>query len=395
MGRKKGIGHWSMFGESKEKKRAKKEKKAEAERKQREWEDKHTKKLREKDDEKIRKVRKQREKEEKAKTSFERNQPKYEAWSDKDKKTQILMERYNLHGYNKPAEGAQKPVQQSPNLGRNSPNFNRPPSASASIASKLPPSRRQTSITYTPSYNSSLYDDDDEGFPLSRCQSVPLPKMNETVPKPTTFSTTTVQINYKNSVCYWPVPLVTEQNMRDRFSIKHPVLRLANAPKNIGTKLLPLADGRYSVQGGQIYVAYNNKDRTEKKQVKATIGKGKSYQEQIIDFLTLERFARGQVLEGGVGGAIVKEEVLQFSKDKRFVYKELKGYKDVESSKRAVVCLKGKWKLKIKGNFARVVLIYDKEKKDKNQKDRAQDVIQERKAQYAKWAIPGDGSIQC
>jgi hypothetical protein len=40
-----------------------------------------------------------------------------------------------------------------------------------------------------------------------------------------------VQIIFENNTCYWPSQLVTVENLQARFDIKHPVLRMANAPK--------------------------------------------------------------------------------------------------------------------------------------------------------------------
>ena len=40
-----------------------------------------------------------------------------------------------------------------------------------------------------------------------------------------------VTLIHKNNVCYWPVQLVTEENLIERFLMKKPALRLANIPK--------------------------------------------------------------------------------------------------------------------------------------------------------------------
>ena len=90
-----------MFAAHNERKLAKKQKKAEKQAKFEKWEEGWKEKQRKGDEKKVKKVKKQKAKEEAAKTSFEKNLPKYEIWSGDDRKGKMLMDKYNLHSTKK------------------------------------------------------------------------------------------------------------------------------------------------------------------------------------------------------------------------------------------------------------------------------------------------------
>lgn len=101
----------------------------------------------------------------------------------------------------------------------------------------------------------------------------------------------------------------------------------------------------------------------------------------------MAKFARGQVIPGGIGEAMVREEHFQFTPDGKFTFTMLKGKK---GNLKQDNVLNGKYKLKNKSKT--VVLTFNKVKKSEA---REQNTVEEKKILYSKWYIPGDGTLQC
>lgn len=134
-----------MFPTTAERKRVKKEKAIAKQEKFNKWETGWQEKQRKGDAKKVKKVQKQRQKEENAKTTIEKNIPKYEIWGSKDQKGKMMIERYQLHRTKEEKE-KQKIEAQNAN-----PHVTPPPKrASEAIRSKIPPKTPETVRVYTP-----------------------------------------------------------------------------------------------------------------------------------------------------------------------------------------------------------------------------------------------------
>jgi len=362
-----------MLTEYKEKKRWKEEKKQAKEAKFREWESEYQIRLREDDAKKVQIVREDREKREREKTSFEKNLPKYEIWSGKDDKGKMLIDRYNMHRSPRSETGQQE---------------QRP--ASSIIASKLPPNRkRKYPQFYTPKCtDEEIFGSENVSSSCPELSSISRTK-NRHVPKPTDFSTTTVQLKYENSVCYWPANLITVKNLIDRFNISRPVLKAEGMPN--AKKITAGPDERFTVVMGYSYLVLDRKTmKKDRKKPDSQLDENATPEAKVMRFLTLDKFSRGEILVEHLDGRLeVKEEFILFDAEGGFMYKEFRGLKNNSSSRKEEMFLTGKYK--VRNNNMHVIVKFKKPSKKQLLVEREE----ERKELYSKWFIPGDGTLQC
>ena len=172
-----------MFPGHQERKRCKKEKKAEKQAKFEKWEEGWKEKQREDDEKKAKKVRKQIAKEEAAKTSFEKNVPKYEIWGSKDQKGKVMIDRYQLHKSTEEKEKvkAERTLHASPAA----------PKASSVIRSKLPTHTPPTTRVYTPKVTRSHHEADEAASPATGASTSTRTHPGTEVPRPSNFSSAT------------------------------------------------------------------------------------------------------------------------------------------------------------------------------------------------------------
>mmetsp|Transcript_7557 Transcript_7557/g.31967 ORF Transcript_7557/g.31967 Transcript_7557/m.31967 type:complete len:431 (+) Transcript_7557:182-1474(+) len=387
--------------------------------KQKEWGDEFNRKQRAKDAEKAKAVRKQREKAERKVTDQERNAERYEVWAGRDQKAMQFMDRYDYKN-----EGRRSMVEREIEVDPDCPHVAKKKEAPSAFLRNpaRPASCKVDSYAYTPKAGSSpLYEEEAAAQPAARARRERKPR---TVPKAADISGGLVQLQYENEVCYWPLAMVTKENILERFKLANCHLKLASSAHSAAAlKLKPLVDGRFNIKSGGSYVVFGKLDgdaedggpvpgvpekvrgpkmkaetalssKLSRKKKKKDPDAEPTPEEEVMEFLTLQRFVRGSVvpsLEAKQKFPMMKEECFVFTEDRRFKYTEFKGRKGEQLQK--TMTMEGKFKLK--SNLKKIALTYDKIKKEKKGRQRATNKLLERQELYASFHMIGNGVIAC